>query len=158
MTLYVQCMSRLFYHESIFSMTHVSQSQYQYNHSQSNNYPLRSRRECLLALHHNWEEQMPLLTDTYLHWKHDIPAEEPDNESSSHTFVVSAVGTHGACFSTIFTQSDYLSELQLLNITQQEGEPANAALICCGLLGTAPVHLTVAISLHTLELYHCLHC
>jgi len=97
---------------------------------------------------------MPLLTDTYLHWKHRILAKEPDNELSSHTFIVSAVGTHGASFSSIFTQSDYFSDLQSLNITQREGEPANAALIRCGLLGTAPVHPTVAISLHTLELYH----
>jgi len=132
----------------------MSQSQFQYNHSQSNNYPSRSRRERLLALHRNWEEQMPLLTDMYLHWKHDIPSEEPANESSSHTFIVSAVGTHGASFSTSFTQSDYFSDLQSMNITQREGEPANAALIRCGLLGTAPVHPTVAISLHTLELYH----
>jgi len=62
-----------------------------------------------------------------------------------HTVRVSPPFSHDL---TIF------SELQSLGITQREGEPTNAALIHCGLLGTAPVHLTVAVSLCTLELYH----
>ena len=51
--------------------------------------------------------------------------------------------------------SFYPSSLSFrMNITQQEGEYANIALIRHGLLGTAPVHPAVAISLHMLELYH----
>jgi hypothetical protein len=80
----------------------------------------------------------------------------PDNASTSHMFVVSAVETNSMHFNSIRVLSDYFLALQQLKITQQHGEPANVALIRCGLLGTVPIHPKVAISLHTLELYHCL--
>jgi hypothetical protein len=62
---------------------------------------------------------MPVLTDTYLHWKHNIPMQEPGNESSSHIFSISAVETHGVCLSIIFMESNYFSELHSLSITPE---------------------------------------
>ena len=115
----------------------------------------QSRHDRLLALHRNWEEQLAVLTDTYLCWKHPLAAKMPDSESPGHIFIVSAVETNGAHPYVINTGSDYfILALQQVKITQQDGEYANAALICHGFLGTALIHPTVAISLDTLELYH----
>jgi len=54
-----------------------------------------------MALHHNWADQIPLLADMYLSWKHSMVENVPENEKQSHTFMVSVVETNGT-FSVLF--------------------------------------------------------
>ncbi|KAG0705258.1 hypothetical protein DFH29DRAFT_981113 [Suillus ampliporus] len=99
----------------------------------------------------HWDLQMEQLADTYLEWKHGSQ-DSASMEEDRHEFHVSVIGTFGTSFNISYQK-----------VTQSHGsnsieEPANVGLLCCGLLGCSPVELTVAIELHTLELYHRLRC
>ncbi|EMD33917.1 hypothetical protein CERSUDRAFT_97846 [Gelatoporia subvermispora B] len=100
---------------------------------------VRTRRDRLRALQHNWDEQMPHLVNAYLQWKHGhtLP---PDGLGEHTIFHITAIYSH--------RRDDKLSVPQLPN------ELANVALIRQGLLGCSPVVPSVALSLDTLELYH----
>ncbi|OCH88551.1 hypothetical protein OBBRIDRAFT_734191 [Obba rivulosa] len=99
---------------------------------------LRTRRERLRALHHNWEQQMDTLVDAYLQWRHPSIAANLSRDATAHE-----TSTRPFHVTAIFT-----------NIPQRPGEFANISLLRLGLLGCTPVIPSVAISLETLELYH----
>ncbi|PSS29557.1 hypothetical protein PHLCEN_2v2956 [Hermanssonia centrifuga] len=128
---------------------------------------LKTRKERLLAIRRNWEAQMDALVEAYLAWKHggvlpsssfeelstpppttgsvheqdDTPMHDsPAAVGGRHVFDVVAVWTH--------------VRNTKLAVVQAEGEPANVALVRCGLLGCSPIDPSVAFSLDTLELYH----
>src|SRR5882762_10022515 len=92
MTLFMQHTSMLSHRESI-PFYHIDYFPFNLlNFSSKPDVPSCSCRDCLHALYCNWQEQIPILADEYLCWKHQ-PTEQPGSESPSHVFTVSAVET-----------------------------------------------------------------
>ncbi|KAG1887191.1 hypothetical protein F4604DRAFT_1571533, partial [Suillus subluteus] len=92
-----------------------------------------------LHVHIAWTEQMPALTNAYLHWKYGPESQDLDH-SAGHSFSVRSVGIMDFSHNT--------------TVRQQLNEPGNATLLRHGLLGCSPIQPTVAICLECLELYH----
>ncbi|KAG1884097.1 hypothetical protein F4604DRAFT_1919926 [Suillus subluteus] len=86
-----------------------------------------------------WKEQMPILVNSYLAWRHGAPTVD-DNAMMSNIFHVDVVGISGFA--------------RAITIQQRPNEPANGALLRMGLLGCSPLQPTIAIHIECLELYH----
>jgi len=103
MTLFVQHMSTLYYCQSTNFYVCIFFFLVYFNNEISGkmSIPSRSCHDHLVALHRNWADQVPLLADMYLSWKHGMVENVPENENQSHTFTVLAVETNGT-FSVVF--------------------------------------------------------
>ncbi|KAG1794530.1 uncharacterized protein HD556DRAFT_1442718 [Suillus plorans] len=100
---------------------------------------VRTQTQCRQHANAVWKEQMPILVNGYLAWRHRVPTID-DNTIVSNIFHVDAVGISGFA--------------RAITIQQRPNEPANAALLRIGLLGCSPLQLTIAIRIECLELYH----
>jgi len=56
--------------------------------------PSRSRRDRLHALYRHWDDQIPLLADVYLSWKHGLAESATGSEAEGRAFVITAVETN----------------------------------------------------------------
>ncbi|KAG1748441.1 uncharacterized protein EDB91DRAFT_1047772 [Suillus paluster] len=109
----------------------------------------QARCKHLRMMYAHWDLQIPQLTCTYLQWKHSNKHDGMESSmEDGHIFHVTAVGTFSMLHSYV-----------CVSIHQHPEEPANVALLKCGLLGCSPVEPSVAIEVHMLKLYHRLrHC
>ena len=102
-----------------------------------------------------WNVQMPLLLEAYMQFKfgtsiHGRPLDAP-------VFEISVLGTQGMVTLLIssFALIGVPGYLEAQVIPQEEQhEYINQTLIVHGLLGTAPMHPSLAIPIPTLELYY----
>ncbi|TFY75440.1 hypothetical protein EWM64_g8573 [Hericium alpestre] len=110
----------------------------------------QDRRARLRAQYTNWSDQMPALTRAYLDWKHKKhPASRPEQEQDQD---VECRELPECCEFNVVAIETYESTSR--SVARFGGEWANVSLIRSGLLGTVPVHPTIAIGLSTVELYH----
>ncbi|KAG2103699.1 uncharacterized protein F5147DRAFT_746665 [Suillus discolor] len=101
----------------------------------------QARHERLRMMYAHWDLQISQLARAYLQWKHNDKYHNVDlSMEEGHIFHVTTVGT--------------LEREAGVSIHQHPEEPANMALLRLGLLGCSPVEPSVAIEVHTLELYH----
>ncbi|KAF8577023.1 hypothetical protein K439DRAFT_1365698, partial [Ramaria rubella] len=98
-----------------------------------------SKHEQVSMRHQAWEAQMPALFRAYIIYKYG-PVPDPPNVINAKFFEMSVLGTQGYDVAQLLPRNQCHDHL-------------NESLIMHGLLGTVPVHPTLAIPIMTLELY-----
>jgi hypothetical protein len=101
---------------------------------------------------------MPALVSAYLTYKSNMAMNVERGSTDCHIFEIDILGIRGK-------SPHYIHELQEINlphaehdshrnITQNNDEEANIALIRQGCLGSSPFQPTIAFTLEALEFYH----
>jgi hypothetical protein len=110
------------------------------------------------AMTEEWQHQIPRLVSAYLKWKHTQADQSVDIECSQGYFEVTVVDIKRkllfATSPSALISPHTIGRTTKVHIPQAHEELANVALINAGLLGSAPVNPSVAITLDCLELYH----
>jgi hypothetical protein len=93
----------------------------------------------------NWELSLPEPTSAYLKWKYPLPAASPNSPCTLDTPININFNINVVNIYSLDTQAYILHATDSRSLSE--------ALVLQGFLGNAPLNLSIAVSIKTLELY-----